>query len=133
MPPGLQADWRPQRPPARHPAQSRDQAMFFRNNFLPLPRCPLSSCLAVSKYSWSSESPAVSKDELNRVLQLSAAGRKRSPAEVYVASIEINMGVAGLQAQRAVLAGIKFHNAAQIEHKIRGTAETFLAGLRDGA
>ena len=74
------------------------------------------------------KSPAISDNELNRVLQHPARG-KRSAAEVDVSGVEINVRVAGLQAQRAVLAGIEFHNPAQIEHKIRGTAETLLAGL----
>src|ERR1700730_10557212 len=121
MKPGSQADSRQHTLQERHPAWDHAVSTFRRNIYRQRPRCPLSWCLALSNQGWSSESPAVSYDELNGVLQFSPTHRNCCAAEVDIASVEINVRVAGLQAQCAALAGIKFHDAAQIKHKIRGT------------
>src|SRR5258707_4696618 len=76
-----------------------------------------------------SESPAVPDNELNGVLQFSPTHRKRSPAEIDVAGVAIYVRVAGFQPQCAPFAGVEFHDASQIEHKICGAVKAFLSGL----
>src|SRR3984893_14784323 len=67
------------------------------------------------------ESPAVSKHKLNAMPQLSAVARNDYAVVIHIARAPVNMCVTQFDSQRAALAGIKFHDAAQIQNKICGT------------